>query len=146
MSKFFELDCGQEEPVTIERTAEGEFFFHNFDLDAELAAQELGFEPSLCWFLWQTYDAKGSLEGAMSSFAESGDFEAVSMLLDLGEPPYASALRFASEQNHSFIMRLLIDAGADPYDALSHLLLRPSTVPAEALDLLFGYIRSDASD
>ena len=145
-STFAELSCGDGDLVRLERTETGEYIFHDFELDFELAAQELGFKPSLCWFLWQTYETSGSLEGAMSSLAEAGDYDNVYMLLKLGEPPYPSALRAASEQNHSAIMRKLITEGADPYDALGHLLLRPSTAPEEALDLLFSFIRDDEGD
>ena len=145
-STFAELDCGDGEVVQIERTPEGEYRFHGFELDVELAAQELGFKPSLCWFLWQTYDVKGSLEGAMSSLAEEGDTEAVAMLLELGEPPWDDALTAASERNHVDIIKLLVEAGADPYSGLANLLLSPSKAPEAALDLLFEYIKepSDA--
>ena len=51
MSTLFEMDCGGE-TVTIEKTDDGDFIFHGYDEDAELAAIELGFEPSPCWIVW----------------------------------------------------------------------------------------------
>jgi len=142
-STFAELDCGEGEVVRLERTEQGKYIFHDFDIETELAAHELGFKPSLCWFLWQTYETSGSLEGAMSSLAEAGDYDNVYMLLELGEPPHSSALRAASAENHIEVMRKLIAAGADPYDSLADLLLRPSTAPEEALDFLFAAIQGD---
>jgi len=51
MSKFCELDCGGEQ-VTLERTDDGDIIFHNWDEETELAAVELGFEPSACLIVW----------------------------------------------------------------------------------------------
>ncbi len=144
MSKFVELDCDQEEPVIIEND-EGEIIFHNFDLEAELAAHELGFTPSLCWFLWQCYETKGNLDTALGRIAQSGELEAVLLLLELGIPPSDDALKAASESNHLPVMRVLIAEGADPYPAITSLLIRPSTAPTEALDLLFEHIQSAKS-
>jgi len=144
-STFAELNCGEGEVVRLERTADGKYIFHDFDIETELAAHELGFKPSLCWFLWQTYETSGSLEGAMSSLAEAGDYDTVYMLLELGEPPRPSALRAASAGNHTEIMLKLIAAGADPYIALTELLLRPSTAHEEALDILFAAVQGDKS-
>jgi len=52
--KFFEVDCGSAEPVVIELHPRGWIEFHNFDLDTELAAVELGFQPSNCLLLYQS--------------------------------------------------------------------------------------------
>jgi len=51
--KFFDLDCGDsDDPVRLEILDTGEVVFHNFDLEVELAAQELGFAPSDCYVVW----------------------------------------------------------------------------------------------
>jgi len=52
-SKLFEIDCGDDEPVVMERRDDGELIFHGWDLETELAAQELGFQPSLCYDVWK---------------------------------------------------------------------------------------------
>ena len=54
-STFYELDCGDDEPVVMERTADGELVFHGWDLETELAAQELGFQPSACFIVWDAW-------------------------------------------------------------------------------------------
>jgi hypothetical protein len=56
-SFFFDLDCGEDEPVTLEkRLPEGEVIFHGFDVEGEQAAAELGFKTSFCFKLWKALE------------------------------------------------------------------------------------------
>ena len=54
-SKFYEIDCGDDEPVVMERRDDGELVFHGWDLETELAAQELGFQPSAAFVVWDAW-------------------------------------------------------------------------------------------
>jgi len=52
MSQFFEIECSEGRVVTIEITDAGDALFHDYDIETELAAQELGFAPDLCYKIW----------------------------------------------------------------------------------------------
>jgi hypothetical protein len=111
-STFYELECGGDEPVVMERRDDGELIFHGWDQEAEEAAIELGFEPSLCWKVWQRKD---HLDLGLIDVAE-GDLEEVAALLAAGADVHASeddAIFVAAEHGHLEVAKLLIDHGAD---------------------------------
>jgi len=82
-SKFFEIDCGDDEPVVMERCDDGELVFHGWDIETELAAQELGFQPSACFVVW---DAKRNdrLDKALLDQAAEGHAAIVELMLAAG--------------------------------------------------------------
>ncbi len=56
MSYDFYIPCEPDEVIRATLTDDGELVLHDFDLETELAAEELGFDESLCLFaarLWQ---------------------------------------------------------------------------------------------
>jgi len=48
MSYDFYLPCEPETPVRVTLEDDGSLFFHDYDLDTDLAAEELGFGDSVC--------------------------------------------------------------------------------------------------
>jgi len=117
-STFFEIDCGDDEPVVMERRDDGELVFHGWDLETELAAQELGFQPSAAFVVW---DAKrnGTLDKALWDAAWDGRTAVVELLLAAGadvnekEAGGRTALHYAAWENHAAVIELLLAAGAD---------------------------------
>jgi len=133
-SEFHEIDCGYDEPVVLERTSGGRVVLHNFDVDTELAAQELGFEQSPCYRLWKIIsDTSGDpaalcanrLSRRLVLDAAHGRTGSVELFLLAGADPRHSrsmALRFAAHRGHPAVVELLLAAGADipESDALFH--------------------------
>ena len=80
--KFFEVECGAAEPVVIELNSSGWIEFHNFDLDTELAAVELGFRPSNCLLLYQSRgDFALELYDIVRDCQSDGQLEYVALLV-----------------------------------------------------------------
>jgi len=117
-SKFFEIDCGDDEPVVMERCDDGDLVFHGWDIETELAAQELGFKPSAAFVVW---DAKrnGTLDKALWDAAWDGRTAVVELLLAAGADVDAkdedgwTALHDAAWGGHAAVAELLLAAGAD---------------------------------
>ena len=117
-STFYEIDCGDDEPVVMERRGDGELVFHGWDLETELAAQELGFQPSAAFVVW---DAKrnGTLDKALWDAAWDGRTAVVELLLAAGADVDAkdedgwTALHYAATRGHTAVVELLLAAGAD---------------------------------
>jgi len=222
-SKFFEIDCGDDEPAVLEivkpakiATADGwrthywepvQLRWHNWDLETELAAQELGFFPSRCYVFHlalthpdfdptkqmlkavipeNEYVLKKSItinfqgwidillaagadpdaltsdeEPVLSVAAVFGEIEAVEALIAGGADVAAdhnSAVRWASAGGNHNIVRMLVEAGADPqlglYDAVAagnfqiiELLLQSGAeVDDYALKVAMDYGRPDVVD
>ena len=111
-STFYEIDCGDEEPVVMERRDDGDLVFHGWDLETELAAQELGFQPSAAFVVW---DAKrtGTLDKALRDATWDGHTAVVELLLAAGADVNAkrnygwTALHYSSEQGHAAVVELL---------------------------------------
>jgi len=116
MSTFFELDCGGE-TVTIEKTDDGDFIFHGWDEETELAAIELGFEPSLCLIAWNAIN-EDRINDELFRQSRIGDSVAIQALLfvgasvDAGNIYTLSPLRYAAANGHADVVKILLDAGA----------------------------------
>lgn len=120
MSTFYELDCCDETSVIIEVDDHGEVALHDFDLDAELAAQELGFEPSLCWLVWLATkrDVEAELYDVIRDSIGDPNLDYIAALLWLVETKglpvdKADLLYLAVRRNQPHTVRLLLEAGAD---------------------------------
>jgi ankyrin repeat protein len=119
-SKFFELDCGEDEPVVMERRDDGELIFHGWDKEAEEAAIELGFEPSPCFIVWDAVQ-RNDLDDALLLQAMDGDAAGVDALLLAGADVHThtaalgkdSPLKIAARRGHAPIAKVLLDHGAD---------------------------------
>ena len=117
-STFYEIDCGDDEPVVMERRGDGELVFHGWDLETELAAQELGFQPSAAFVVW---DAKRNsrLDDELLDQAWEGDAAVVELLLAAGADVKAknnigwTALHYAATRGYAAVAELLLAAGAD---------------------------------
>jgi len=117
-SKFFEIDCGDDEPVVMERRDDGELVFYGWDLETELAAQELGFQPSAAFVVWEA-KRNGRLDKALQDAARDGHSGMVELLLAAGADVNAksnygdTALHYAARGGHVDVVELLLEAGAD---------------------------------
>ena len=117
-SKFFEIDCGYDEPVVMERREDGEIIFHGWDLETELAAQELGFQPSAVFFVWDAA-RNDRLDEELFERARNGEAAIVELLLAAGAGVDAkdkkgwTALQYATLEGYAAVVELLLTAGAD---------------------------------
>jgi len=91
MTTFFEMDCGGE-TVTIEKTDDGDFIFHGWDEETELAAIELGFEPSACLIVWNAINDDG-LDAELRRQVFYGNALLVEALIFAGADANASRYR-----------------------------------------------------
>ena len=118
-STFFDIDCGGE-TVTIEKTDDGDFIFHGWDEETELAAIELGFESSLCWMFWNAIneDNDDEINEELLQQSHLGNTLVVKALLFAGaniETTNFSGwtpLHYAACYGRTDIVNLLIKAGA----------------------------------
>ena len=116
MSTFFDIDCGGE-TVTIEKTDDGDFIFHGWDEEAELAAIELGFEPSTCWSVWEAIN-NDTLDTELIYHADQANALLVKTLLFAGASVDAkddtdwTPLHEAARWGCSDVVRILLKAGA----------------------------------
>jgi hypothetical protein len=124
-SMVYELDCGGEK-VLVERDGE-ELIFHGWDQDAELAAIELGFEPSVCYhvakvmaadYIRETtvYKQKYELFDSLNEAVAEGNEVIAGMLISLGvaergeDSLFLVAIMYPGRLD---IAKMLLDAGAD---------------------------------
>jgi len=137
-SKFFEIDCGDDEPVVLEIvkpakmvTADNwrthcwkpaQLRWHNWDLDTELAAQELGFPPSRCY--------------VVHLILNHPDFDPTKQMLKAVIPASEYVLRKSIPMNFPGWIDILLAAGADP-DALTS-----DEEPVLAVAAMFGEIEA----
>jgi len=118
MSTFFDIDCGGE-TVTIERTDDGDFIFHGWDEETELAAVELGFEPSACLIVWNAIN-DDRINDKLFRQSRIGDSVAVQALLFVGASVDArdelgwSPLHTAALNGRVDVVNILLSAGAYP--------------------------------
>jgi len=82
----FELECNGE-LVTLEYTAAGELLFHGWDLELELAAIELGFAPTVCYWVWKAV-SQNQLDATLAVVAFDDNLPLVEALLWAGANPY----------------------------------------------------------
>jgi len=94
-SKFFEIDCGDDDPVVMERRDDGELVFHGWDLETELAAQELGFGRSLCYDIWEA-----KRNNRLDQAVDMEETTAVPESEALSVPRIAAFLAAGAEPNH----------------------------------------------
>ncbi len=139
-SKFYEIDCGQDEPVIMEVVAHRKVVFHGWDEEAEQAAIELGFEPSLCHIVSEAVlgdlafwagaaDWGDTLNAELSRQAYAGNVAAVSALLMAGADIDANdrygwdgyPLRQATEGGRPDVVRYLLKNGARWQDAYENI-------------------------
>ena len=113
MSKTHHLDCmGADVTVIIDDDG---IEFQGWDEEAEIAAQALGLEPSVCWTVAQAIK-DDRLDDVLMNAAERGHADVVALLLDAGADVHADdddALRWAASNGHAGVVALLLDAGAD---------------------------------
>ena len=111
-SKFFEIDCGDDEPVVMERRDDGELIFHGWDLETELAAQELGFQPSAAFVVWDAA-RNGRLGEELLDQTWYGHAAIVELLLAAGAEVNAknesgwTALHYAASNGHASVVELI---------------------------------------
>ena len=128
MSTFFEMDCGGE-TVTLERTNNGDIIFHNWDEETELAAIELGFEPSDCWIVWDAIN-NDILNEELFEKGRQGNALLVKALIFAGASVDArgisdwTPLHYAATHGHADTVKVLLEAGAS-VDAKNNILWTP---------------------
>ena len=116
MSAFFNIDCGGE-TVTLERTNNGDFIFHGWDEETELAAIELGFDPSACWIVWNAIN-NDILNEELCDQGRQGNALIVETLLFIGASVNARGisdwrpLHYAAANGHADAVKILLKAGA----------------------------------
>jgi len=116
MSTFFNIDCGGE-TVTLEKTDDGDIIFHGWDEETELAAIELGFEPSACLMLWNAIN-DDMLDDEVFEQIYNGNALCIEALLFVGATANAiddiggNPLHRAARHGHTEIAKILLEAGA----------------------------------
>ena len=117
-STFFEIDCGDDESVVMERRDDGDLVFHGWDIETELAAQELGFQPSACLVVWDA-QRNDRLDEELRAQVLEGHTAVVELLLAAGADVDAesnigeTALHYAAAYGHADVVELLVSAGAN---------------------------------
>ncbi len=118
-SEFFELD-NDGEVARMEITETGEIFFHDFDPEAEEAAEELGFEPGVAYRVWKALNAfmldedTDLLDDCLVWCCETGEFEAVRALITVGADPHGrgnAPIQRAALEGHADVVELLLEHG-----------------------------------
>ena len=135
MSITYDLDCG-EEVITLELLDDGTLISYGFDIEDEMIAKEMGFEPHPCFAamdkaLWKAARggdidiveillAAGTNVGSdyygFQLAAEKGYIDVVKILLEYGAGVHARenvAFRYAARNGHADIVKLLLKYGAD---------------------------------
>jgi len=116
MSTSLEIDCGGE-TVTLEKTDDGDIIFHGWDEETELAAIELGFEPSPCLMIWNAIN-DDRIDEVLRNKSRGGDVTAVEALLFVGASVNAwdrnarTSLHYAALEGLADVAKILLNAGA----------------------------------
>ena len=108
MTTTYDLDCG-DETITLELLDDGTLICHSlgFDIESELIAKEMGFEPHPCF-----EDMSVDLINAIKNV----EIGLVELLLSAGADVNiddGAALQWASYIGHAEIIKLLLEHGAD---------------------------------
>ncbi len=153
-STFFEIDCGEEQPVTMEIVRPGEIIFHGWNPDeVELAAIELGFDPSpafaesTCFIVWDAA-RREKLEDRLIQYAEQGRVDVVKTLIAAGAELHGllrdnieEALVAAAGEGHAAIVEILLAAGADVHAWYDMALIAAAEYGhADVVDILNAWI------
>jgi len=117
MSTFFDMNCGGE-TVAIEKTDDGDFIFHGWDEETELAAIELGFKPSACWVVWNAIN-NDMLDDELVQQASDGNALYVDALIRAGASVDArnimdaTPLHKAVRLHNTDVAKILLKAGSN---------------------------------
>ena len=106
MSITYDLNCG-DETITLELLEDGTLVTYGFDIESEMIAREMGFEPHPCF---------KAMDHALLQAAQYGDIKIVEILLAAGADVHAEdddTLQWAIENGHTDIVKLLLEHGAD---------------------------------
>ena len=108
MSISYDLDCG-DETITLELLDDGTLICHSidFDLESEIIAKEMGFEPHSCF---------KAMEYALGRASRDGDVDIVEILLAAGVNIHKwndFAIRESAAQGRADVVKLLLEHGAD---------------------------------
>ena len=106
MSITYDLDCG-EEVITLELLDDGTLISYGFDIESEMIAKEMGFEPHPCF---------AAMDEALWQAAHDGNIDIVEILLAAGANVNAfddQPLRYAAWGGHTDIVQLLLEYGAN---------------------------------
>ena len=88
---------------------DGTLITYGFDIESEMIAREMGFEPHPCF---------GAMDDALWEAARDGNIDTVEILLAAGANVHVyndDALRLAAARGHADVVKVLLEAGADPY-------------------------------
>jgi hypothetical protein len=142
---LYYIDCDQDELVEVERTEVGKLVFHNYDLDAELAAMELGFEPSDCLTLWRLMEVHSTTETAIIDAVRDLRYDDVKLLASVGADlnEVATFLIIPAVQLYDVMMtQLLLELGLDDPEAVNRALF--SAVEHKATGCLYQLLEAGA--
>ena len=108
MSITYDLDCG-DETITLELLNDGTLICHSldFDLENEMIAREMGFEPHPCF---------EAMDKVLRWSAAAGYEEIVEILLAAGADVHTEddfALRYATLYKFANIAKILLEYGAN---------------------------------
>ena len=106
MSITYDLDCNGE-TITLELLDDGTLISYGFNIEDEMIAKEMGFEPHSCF---------KAMDHALLRAAHRGDINIVELLLAAGADVHAyydDALRHAALYGYSDVVKLLLEFGAD---------------------------------
>ena len=106
MSITYDLDCG-DETITLELLDDGTLISYGFDIESEMIAKEMGFEPHPCF---------AAMDKALWKAARGGDIDIVEILLAAGADVRTwddQPLRYAAVNGYADIVKLLLEYGAD---------------------------------
>ena len=116
MSISYDLDCG-DETITLELLDDGTLISYGFDIESEMIAREMGFEPHPCF---------KAMDNALWIASDDGDIDIVEILLAAGADIHAwddAALQYAAGHGHADVVKILLEHGADVH-ALNDYALR----------------------
>ena len=134
MDITYDLDCG-DETITLELLDDGTLISYGFDIESEMIAREMGFEPHPCF---------EAMDNVLWRAARIGKFNIVEILLAAGADVYVrdEGLLYASLMGYANVVKLLLEYGADvhAWDDLA-LLLAEENGHVDVVAILEDWIR-----